>query len=114
MAPLRGSDSVSIRGFVGDLTYAEVHAATFGTMHGAATITLYAMGDLMLAGAFFAAALVLLGYVRTEKTTDTPGVSRIVAAVPDAITGQIRDEPHYYGGMYVLSVGAGYVAVVVL
>lgn len=97
---LTGSDRASIGSWLRDLTYAEVHAATLGAMFGAGAVAAHAIGMPGLALGLLVSAFVLLGWTRTSRTEDVPFVSSVVSSVPASLRGQIRSEPHYFGGAF--------------
>jgi len=99
-----GGDPVAVAAWLTDLTFAEVHAFTFGVGHGLAIAATYFMGLQMAAQGLAVAALALLGYVRTDRTEDRlPG--RVLGAIPATLRGQIRAESHYYiGGLVIAAV----------
>lgn len=101
---LTGADPVGLRSWVNDLTYKEGHAATIGSIHSSAimaAVVLFQQGIPymdVLAAALVVAALYLLGLIPKAEATGVPGVAHILDRLPASLKGQIRDEPHYYGG----------------
>lgn len=110
--PATGDDPATLSGWVNDLTFAEAHAMIYGGVHGLATVFAYTLGTALAIGllrdlsvAFIVAFVVLNGWAKTERTKQFPFVSQILGAFPPHIKGQIRQELHYYDGVYVLAVG---------
>jgi hypothetical protein len=98
------TDRIGLKAWIQDLTYKEIHAATFGVMHGLGIVAGYLLGMLGVSIGLVTTAFCLLGWTRTSRTKDVPYVSTILATIPAAIRGQIRDEQHYYGGALILTV----------
>lgn len=107
---LNGSATIGLVAWAKDLTYKEVHAMAYGTIHGVGIVAAYAVGLPEVSVGLVVAAFALLGWVNSERTKDVPLVSTILGAIPATIKGQIRDEQHYYG---TLLLGSAVVAAVV-
>lgn len=90
--PLQGTDTVTIRGWLGDLTYGEIHATIWG--FGLTATGLWPAFLALLAFAFGARSS-----VSRDPKVDTDDL-------PQFVRRQIRRQPHYF-----LAGGAlGYVA----
>lgn len=81
MPPLRGSDTVSLRGWLRDLSYAEVHAALWGL--GLTLTGLYPIFVVLVAYAFGFNVFEYLG--RVDE-----------ADIPKMTLRQIRRQIHYF------------------
>lgn len=85
-APLSGSDAADPRQWLGDLTYAEVHAATWGfALVAAAVVTQSAL--------FATAFLGLLAYAFTGSKAKSKSLG---VDVPADVYRQVRHEVHYF------------------
>lgn len=79
--PLEGTDSVSLRGWLRDLTYAEVHAALWGA--GLTVTGLYPIFAVLTAYAFGFNVFEYIGRVSEDD-------------IPDMTLRQIRRQVHYF------------------
>lgn len=107
--PLTGDDEVGIRAWLADLTYAEVHAFTYGFgLPVVALLALFVAPDLASLPLVASVALLLYGI-----TGDEAFLSEFGLAIEQAILEQIRHETHYYLGGLVLGVGVFLVGFVI-
>lgn len=79
--PLEGSDTVSLRGWYRDLTYAEVHATLWGL--GLTLTGLYPIYGVLVAYAFGFNVFEYIGRVSEDD-------------IPDMTLRQIRRQVHYF------------------
>lgn len=95
-APLSGSDGVGLRAWAGDLSYQEVHAATWGFALMAAAVT---TGSDLFAITYIG----LLAYAFTGRKARAKSMG---VDVPESVWKQTRAEPHYFA----LGGGLGWLA----
>jgi hypothetical protein len=81
MPPLRGSDPISIRAWLNDLTYAEVHAALWG-----AGLTLTGLFPVFVVLVAYAFGFNVFQYLDGVSKSDIPGQT----------LRQIRRQVHYF------------------
>lgn len=101
---LTGSDVLNLGVWLGDLTYAEIHAMAFGTIHAtlinvALLLTVYGVpwAETIALG-LVALVFYFTGIISKRKAIEYPVVGRALNYIPKTLRGQIRDENHYYGG----------------
>lgn len=97
-----GDDAATITNWLTDLTFAEAHAMIYGGVHGGAAVGAYVLGFNDLALGLVGVFIAFNGWWGTERTRDLPLVGTIMRSIPKQIRGQIRDELHYYDGLFVL------------
>lgn len=101
---LSGSDVLELGAWIRDLTYKEIHAAAFGAIHATGIVAALILSVNGVPWAFetgialVAVVFVLLGWLPKGDAANLPLVSHILERMPTWLKGQIRAEPHYYGG----------------
>lgn len=108
--PATGDDDATITNWVNDLSFAEAHAMTYGFVHGVTIVAAYFFGQTEVSLTLVLAAFALNGWLKTDKTKETPGVQRVINRLPNGIVGQIRGELHYYDGALLIGILVGAVA----